>query len=491
MPDENNHLIHVGPHGTFDASGKFNSTPASIDALFASLQQNGCKQMVIYFHGGLVPEENAVGSAINLTPLLSTAGVQPVFFIWETGPWETIRQNVPKILSSKIVKELLMFVLGQVAKRWGIEIPGKGPGETMSFDEIEAELAKPVPFENWDAEDGAKGGATPLDENDLDITQAEMELELSLLMQERSAQLETGLAAAENDPLLSDEIRSNAADSDAKGVELIWLVQLAARTAVQVLRRYMNKQDHGLYPTAVEEILRATSLDGVGKFLWDAMKTKAAEMWLPNPQVLPAAFKDAHVGSYFLDRLVEHAKATPGFHVDLVGHSAGSIVICELLKNTAQRYPGFQFGRIALMAPAARIDLFVKEIVSHPERFEQLRAYIMKESVEMKDAIAGKVYPLSLLYFVSAVLEDPSATPICGLERSLTGLGPNSQGDPLTAHNFFYMPGQNRLVLSISDDAAPPGLRSNAEHHGEFDNPIMSSGKPGETVRSLSIFLQR
>jgi hypothetical protein len=430
MPDENAYLIHVGPQGTFGASGQFNSSPASIDALFAGLKRANCKQMIVYFHGGLVAEASAVANAKNLVPLFSTNGVQPVFFIWETGPWETIRQNVPKILSSKIVKELLLFVLGQVAKRWGIEIPGKGPGETMTFEEIEAELAKDRPFENWDVEEGAKGGATPLDENDLDTARAEMELELSLLMQARSDQLEAGLAAAADDPLLSQEIRSSGADVGAKGVELIWLAQMAARTAVQVLRRYMNKQDHGLYPTVVEEILRATSLDGVGKFLWDAMKEKAGAMWLPNPAVLPANVKDAHIGTYFLDQLAAYSQSVPDFRADLVGHSAGSIVICELLKSAAQRYPAFKFGRIALLAPAARMDLFVREIVSHPQRYEQLRIYTMKEAFEMKDAIAGKVYPLSLLYFISGVLEEPSATPICGLERSLTGLARRNNPQP-------------------------------------------------------------
>ena len=490
MPDENLHLIHIGPHGTFGASGQHTSTPAQIDTFFAGLHQSGCTHLTLYFHGGLVSEESAIQTAGKLTPLLSAGGAQPVFFIWETGPWETIRQNIPKILNSKIVKELLFFVLSQVAKRWGIDIPGKGPGATLTFEEIEAELARPVPFEDWQAQPGAKGGAA-LEVDDLNSAQAEIELELTYQMQARTIELEQGLTEATDEPLLSDELRAAGADVGAKGVELLWLAQLAARATIQVLRRYLNGQDHGLYPTAVEETLRAASLDGIGKFLWDAMKEKAAAMWLPNPAVLPALFADAHPATYFLDQLASCAQANPALRIDLVGHSAGSIVICELLKSAAQRHPALCFGRIALLAPAARIDIFVREIISHPERFEQLRIYTMQDAVERQDAIAGKLYPLSLLYFVSGALEDPSATPISGLERSLTGLGPNSQGEALVAHNYLYTPDQNRLVLSITPAAAQPGLRANAMHHGEFDSLDMGSGQPGEAIRSVPVFLQR
>gem|GEM_PF-1153385 len=491
MSDSPAHFIHIGPRGTFGASGQFSSTPASIDALFSGMTQAGCKQILIYFHGGLVDEQSALETARSLSAPFSQSGAQPVFFIWETGPWETIRQNVPKILSSKLVKELLLFILAQVARRWGIEIPGKGPGETMTAEEVEAELAREVPFENRGSAGGARGGAEILSEADLQAAQAEMETELAFLMQERYAQLEQGMLEAADDALLSEEIRAKGVESGAKGVELVWLAQVAARAAYQVLRRLATQQDHGLYPTAVEELLRATSLDGVGKFLWEAMKEKAAQMWLPNPQVLPANFSQAHAGSYFLARLAEYALATPGFQADLAGHSAGSIVICELLRAAAQRHPALKFGRIALLAPAARVDLFAREIASHPERFEQLRIYTMREALELKDAIAGKIYPLSLLYFVSGVLEDPDPTPICGLERSLSGLGPNGQGDALLAHDFVYAPGQNRLALSISPAGAPPGLRTNAEHHGEFDNLTMRSGQPGETIQSLLVYFQR
>lgn len=496
MTFENLHLIHVGPGGSFAPSGAHTTTPAHIDALFAKLKQEDRRQMIIYFHGGLVGEKSGMQTAQGLEPILSEIQAQPVFFIWETGAWETIKDNLPKILRTRLVSDLMKYVLGQVAKRWvGVDVAGKGPGETLTFEEIEAELAKDQPFEDWDqaseAQGGAKGGPEPLTEVSLAETEAEIALELAMQMGMRSDELEAASIEAADNELLSEEIRQDATDIAAKGFDLLLLIRLATMIAVRVLRRYLNSLDHGLYPTVVEEILREVGLDGAGKFVWGAMKDKAAAMWASDPQPIPSDFTKRHVGTYFLERLVEYGQDNPGFTVDLVGHSAGSIVICELLKAAAEHHPGFKFGHIALLAPGARLDLFVSEIVAHPERYDQLRIYTMQDELELKDAIAGKLYPLSLLFFVSGVLEDPPAAPLCGLARCLSGSGAYSDGDALLAHQFVHADGKNRLVLSITGPDAPPGLRSNSFHHGDFDNAVLGDGTEGETVISLKTFLLR
>jgi pimeloyl-ACP methyl ester carboxylesterase len=193
-----------------------------------------------------------------------------------------------------------------------------------------------------------------------------------------------------------------------------------------------------------------------------------------------------------------YAKDHPDFKVDLVGHSAGSIVICHLLEAAVARYPDFRFGRIALLAPAARMDLFTQAIVNRPERFEQLRMYTMKDELEQRDAIAGPAYPLSLVFFVSGTMEDPAATPICGLARCLAGSGPYAKGDSFQAHQYMHAPDEKRLVLAVTDESAAPGLRCNARHHGDFDNLNIRDEEtgeeekvPGETIPSLQVFFNR
>jgi hypothetical protein len=496
MAADDLHHIHVGPGGTFAPSGAHTTTPAQIDALFAKMKQEDRRQMIIYFHGGLVGEKSGMQTAGDLAPVFSEIQAQPAFFIWETGPWETIKDNLPKILRTRLVSDLLKYVLGQVAKRWvGVDVAGKGPGETLTFEEIEAELAQDRPFEDWDqasdAQGGAKGGPEPLTDASLAEAEAEIALELAMLMGTRSDELESAAIAAADNELLSEEIRQDATDITAKGFDLLLLVRLATLVAVRVLRRYLNGLDHGLYPTVVEEILREVGLDGVGKFLWDAMKDKAAAMWAADPVPPPADPTQRRVGAYFLEQLVAYAHDNPGFSVDLVGHSAGSIAIFELLKAADENHPGFRFGRIALLAPGARMELFVSEIVAHPERYDQLRIYTMKDELELQDAIAGKLYPLSLLFFVSGVLEDPPAAPLCGLARCLSGSGAYSDGDAFLAHKFVHIAGADRLVLSITGPDAPPGLRSNSFHHGDFDNTVLVDGTEGETVISLKTFLLR
>jgi len=46
--------INVGPGGTFQPSGiaAYDTTPADVDAIFADLEKNGQKKILLYFHGG-------------------------------------------------------------------------------------------------------------------------------------------------------------------------------------------------------------------------------------------------------------------------------------------------------------------------------------------------------------------------------------------------------------------------------------------------------
>src|SRR5206468_2726979 len=55
------------------------------------------------------------------------------------------------------------------------------------------------------------------------------------------------------------------------------------------------------------------------------------------------------------------------------------------------------------------------------DRVSSLRVFGMGDDLERKDAIAGVIYPSSLLYFVSGVLEDESDKPLAGMARFYQG----------------------------------------------------------------------
>jgi hypothetical protein len=103
--------------------------------------------------------------------------------------------------------------------------------------------------------------------------------------------------------------------------------------------------------------------------------------------------------------------------VTLVGHSAGSIYISRLLKelDTAMP-PDFEFN-IVFIAPACTFAVFADALKVGGKRISGLRIFGMGNEREMKDAIAGPLYPASLLYFVSGIVEDERDMPLLGMER--------------------------------------------------------------------------
>src|SRR5262245_49000944 len=66
---------------------------------------------VIHFHGGLVKKQSAMDMAERLAPYYSVHGLMPLFFVWESGLVETIRNNASEIFDEKIFQVLLKRVL--------------------------------------------------------------------------------------------------------------------------------------------------------------------------------------------------------------------------------------------------------------------------------------------------------------------------------------------------------------------------------------------
>jgi hypothetical protein len=465
------HFINVGPHGTFRASGQSQTTPAQIDALIDHLDQNAADKVVLYFHGGLVSESAGMQVAQRLTPLFIQAGSHPVSFVWETGLVETISRNLSGAVRTDLVQALLKHVLKRVAKRWGIDLAEKGPGEELTDAEIQAELGKPAPFADFDFPEQslgrAKGGAA--------VSSAMLDAERPLIEEELEQDLiaDTELGAlvateAANNPVLEDTLKDlDTAEAARGGLEVtLALAQLLLPVVLRSLQRHAKKLDHGLFPTVVEELLRQLHLADLGAWVWTSMKDLAQAMWAPNLGPVDA---NSRVGTYFLHRLAALKQKRPGLAIDLVGHSAGSIAICRLLA-AAGRYPGLKVRHVIFLAPGCTMGLFHDEVVSKPERFETFRMYTMHDDFETRDILVPGVYSRSLVYFVSGVLEDEVPKPIAGLERWLRDEAHDPRGILAPVRAFMRQAGADRLVLSKTADTAVAGLRSLAVAHGAFDD---------------------
>ncbi|MBA1148276.1 hypothetical protein H0Z60_14565 [Ectothiorhodospiraceae bacterium WFHF3C12] len=459
--------INVGPHGTFRRSGDLQSTPSQVDELFNAVRRSGKRRVVLHFHGGLIAEQSGLAIARKMTPLYECVGAYPVNIIWETGLWETVTRNLDSLGRTRLFKKLVKYGLDQLRKRMGVDIGGRGTsGSGLSDTEFERIWQSGSVISGASAM--GRGAGTTLTE--LEVEQAKDQIELDL-ESELQADAELQNLLDEEAPfteLLDPTVAEGARTRGGRGMISTAVIAVRlAKVVYQVLRRMLNGRDHGLYPTLIEELLHEFYLADLGAWVWGGMKDAAAAMFRRNE--LPLG-RDSHVGSYFLERLATLLTSEDGWSVDLVGHSAGSIAICELLKAAADRHDGFQARNILFLAPAVTSRLFHEELTSKPERFERFRMYTMTDALEAVDALFPPLYPRSLLYFISGVLEPESDTHLAGLARHAAGEPPYTDPHLLAVHEFLHEPGANRLVLSVTDDGAAPGQRSASTCHGGFDD---------------------
>jgi len=458
-------FINIGPHGTFKESGKLHTTPANVDALFAHLKQHQITRLALHFHGGLVKEKHGQEIARSMNALYRQANSHPISVIWETGFMETVIGNLTELYQTELVKKLIKFLVRQIAKKLNIDVGGKGPGVPMTDAEIETELDKEDSFVELDEQ--ARQGAEQITQPMLDDMLAEIEVgleeeitaddELETLLKQEAPQIE----------LLDEKFVKEVREEEAKGgIPASVLLGALVKVAGQVIGRYLKKRDHGFYPTIMEEIVRALFLADFGKWVWGNMKELAADMWKPNSGPIG---ESSYAGTYFLAKLAELQQETPYLIVDMVGHSAGSIAVCNMLAAAAQRHPAFHARNVLFLAPACTMDLFYDQIVTHPNRYQAFRMFTMQDHYEKQDRLVPFVYTHSLLYFVSGALEDEVDKPLAGMERYMSGQPPYDDAKLQAVRQFLRATGEQRLVLSKTQGAAP-GLGSLALQHGAFDN---------------------
>lgn len=456
--------VNVGPNGTFRRSGNLHTLPADIDALFAHLQQTKARKLAIHFHGGLIDEGDGLEIARKMAPLYDLAGSHPVTFVWETGLFETIGRKLSRIYETKLFQKLVAHLLRQVEKH----IPGvggRGPGQAASLTEIEAELQRINKFQSYDAR--ARGIAAVMNQADVEAARGEMQADLEAELEADAEFQELVNSGRAETEFLSPSVGQQTQVGTAKGfLNPFTYAQLLAMVGYAVLMRYVRKRDHGFYPTVVEEVLRELYLADFGAWVWSGMKEVAEEMWAANAGPIT---EDSRAGTYFLDKLSAHQKNNPGFVVDLIGHSAGSIAICHLFKAASQRAVPPSVRNVLFLAPACTSELFHQEIVSHPQRFKNFRMFTMQDAFEIEDQLVKGVYTRSLLYFISGVLEEDADAPLAGLERNMSGAAPYDAADLVAVAKWLKEAGKNRLVLSVASDGGA-GLNSASLSHGNFDD---------------------
>lgn len=195
-------FVNVGLRGTFRSSGGARTNSHDVDAIFDFLESHGLTRPAIHFHGGLINQADGLRIAREMRSVYEQAGCHPITFVWETGPLETIVHNLDSIHRTRLFQRVVKYVLQFAGRKLG-GIVGRGPGEMLSFTEIEAELHQADPFGRFDA--GARGGAQALTPEAVDRMRPDLEAEL-----EEELAAEAELDALSWRHLISQSRRTNS-----------------------------------------------------------------------------------------------------------------------------------------------------------------------------------------------------------------------------------------------------------------------------------------
>ena len=500
------------------SNGRFNGTSREqLSALFQNLPGDAHQDhLLVHFHGGLNNRQVGLKAAKFLGENCYNSRSYPVFFIWESGLIEILKNNLPEIVSEVSFQRLLelvsRFAIAKAEKGAGnrggrLELPpesqvkarlaqskarvegeesaeGEAPveNEAEPFVEINVQL---LPPEEHLEEQEARQFEEAL-RADTILQQEEQKIANSLLSREEMAAQSRGTRGARvqgstqtlMSPAVVEEIQRESPVDGERGLFATGrLIAGGLRILERVVLRFARNRAHGLYPTVVEEILRELYLANVGEKVWELMKKDTADAFGDDARVCG--------GTAFLEELSARLTTAPNTRLTLVGHSTGAHYICHFLRHAHARLPANVKFNVVLLAPACDFALMQETIENYGARINGIRIFAMSDDLEKQDALLDsfpRAYPRSLLYFVSGILENEADKPLVGMQKFYGGGAAYSASayPEIAAVNRYLSSKTNGFVWSSSNNGQ--GLSSASTDHGDFDND-------SETLQSLGHIL--
>jgi Alpha/beta hydrolase of unknown function (DUF900) len=469
-----------------------------VDNLVAKLKDQ--KKIVLFFHGGLVSKKAALTSAAILQEAYSAAGAHPVFFVWESDLIATLTHNLQEIDKEEIFKLLLKYLIQYTVGKLTDVAGGKATGQLVTPNDIEVaiELEKVEVREEPYANIKALPTLQPLNEaeqkNFEETLESDSDLRNEVVAIANSArpedeQQETnskGVLTQDRrsektlmSPEIVEEMKQDVAENAGKATFLSpTLIVHAAKILKRAVDRFLQRRDHGVYCTVVEEILREVYFANIGTVVWEMMKKETADTFENSGQ------PPERGGWYFLQKLGELIQDDSPPEVTLVAHSAGSIFVCHMLQYVhQQRKAGtsplpddFKFKNVIFLAPACDFVLFDKVLTDCRDLFENFRMFTLDEKGESGKPLVPLIpvlYTRSLLYFVSGLLErdpdDPQKgaydRPLVGMQRYYLDTATYTSPEIVAVRNFIN---ENERNVVWAKGNRGVGLTSSAEEHGGF-----------------------
>jgi pimeloyl-ACP methyl ester carboxylesterase len=504
--------IHSGGDGVLGETSE-----ADVQALVSGLK--GSSKVAFHVHGGLVSKKEALANAEILAPAYIAAGIRPIFVAWESGFLETVRNNLQEIdkeaIFKALVKRLLQYAIGKLTQIGEAKAVGgiQTPKDTEVGIELQKRLANTTPY-------GSVANAAPSELSDAERKAFEAFLAADTQFQKAVADVAASLQPTTVEDtskgvtarvrgsaktlMSADVLEELAADvksrSDARGlISTAKLIQKAGLILVRIVKRLHSGRDHGVYTTVVEEVLRELYVDNVGSFIWGAMKKDTLDTFQSGAPGKPRA------GTTLMRELCALMQAGHKPDISFVGHSAGSIYGCNMLSYIAdlrrtQAYPipaDFRLKNLVLLAPACGFDVFGKVLDEHEKQplFDHFRMFALSDELESGYWEVPVVYPRSLLYFVSGIVETEGGKrtfdlPLLGMQRYYKAA--DVYKDPaLERVRKFVLAGGGERQAVWSLDPRTDGLGSDSIRHGGFDDLKWPDGRVGKTMESVRHILSK
>ncbi len=168
------------------------------------------------------------------------------------------------------------------------------------------------------------------------------------------------------------------------------------------------------------------------------------------------------------------------FELHLVGHSAGSIILGNLLTPLEKRGLSARIASIQLYAPACSVQFANRHYASRPELMKRLYIDVLSDANERDDNVVG-IYRKSLLYLVSNALETDLRTPILGLANASDPKFHNWDGSSTTGEvlNIWREAARAAGLRDRTNVVIPDKIvqsenprKTAAASHGGFDNDV-------------------
>ncbi|TDJ74903.1 MAG: peptidase C1 [Planctomycetota bacterium] len=271
----------------------------------------------------------------------------------------------------------------------------------------------------------------------------------------------------------------------------------ASAARIASMRPYFLQNEiyplHFMWETGVWETLKSMLKDvfRARRFhgLWDSVKDRLADLadeaielavrpagrpvWREMQENGERASDDGH-GADLVAKTIADYKANGGkVEVHLVGHSAGSILLSNLVPVLDQW--SLKVKTMTLYAPACSTALLRDTVIPNfgaGRCVDRLSIFNLSDRAERNDSVA-KVYHKSLLYLVSEALDVKRKTPILGMQRHLTDDDPKRNADAQAILHALGAPvKKGRHTVIYSKRGANVRLASNSTTHGGFDNDV-------------------